>query len=113
MHAIFHNSIRRDEVSDDVDATSLLSKIRRAIRNNMIVAHLNINSIRNKFTSLKEVRSNNFDILVASETKPDTSFPQVSSILKGICHLSGLTEIDMAEGKWYRLKRVCQKEKFF
>ena len=44
-------------------------------KNNLIIAHLNINSIRNKFDLLKELISNNIDILVISETKLDPSFP--------------------------------------
>ena len=82
MHAIFHNNIRRDEVREDVDAKLLVYKIRLTSKNNLIFAHLNIDSIRNKFDLLKEVVSNNIDILVISETKLDSSFPP---------------EIDMAE----------------
>ena len=35
----------------------------------MIIAHLNLNSIRNKFTCLAEVIRNHIDILMISETK--------------------------------------------
>ena len=59
---------------EDVDAKLLFKKIIRTSRNNVIIEHLNINTIRNKFDLLKEIVSNNIDILVISETKLDSSF---------------------------------------
>ena len=56
--------------------------------NRIIIAHLNINSIRNKFTCLVVVIGNYIDYLVEvignmiSETKIDDSFP-VSQFLRG------------------------------
>lgn len=41
----------------------------------LILGHLNINSVRNKFDSLKNTISRNKDILLISETKLDDSFP--------------------------------------
>ena len=41
----------------------------------LIVAHLDINSVRNKFDSLSFRTENNVDILLISETKLDDSFP--------------------------------------
>ena len=41
----------------------------------IIIAHLNINSIRNKFDALKTMIAGNIDILLISETKLDESFP--------------------------------------
>ena len=42
--------------------------------NNIILGHLNINSVRNKFFALSEIIKN-FDIFLISETKLDQSFP--------------------------------------
>ena len=42
--------------------------------NHIIIAHLNINSIRNKFDMLKEIIGNTIDILLMSETKLDNTF---------------------------------------
>ena len=39
------------------------------------MGHLNINSLRNKFESIKPIISPNFDIFLVSETKLDESFP--------------------------------------
>ena len=68
---------------EDVDAKLLLYKIRLTSKNNLIFAHLNIDSIRNKFDLLKEVVSNNIDILVISETKLDSSFPPSQFHIEG------------------------------
>ena len=40
-----------------------------------MIAYLNIHSIRNKLTALKEVISDCIDILIIAETKLDESFP--------------------------------------
>ena len=42
----------------------------------IIIANLNINSIRNKFDQLKYLIKDNVDILVITETKIDDSFPE-------------------------------------
>ena len=52
-----------------------LNEIRKKNPNRIIIAHLNINSIRNKFEMLKEVIGNKTDILLISETKLDDTFP--------------------------------------
>ena len=53
----------------------LLKKIKLANYNRIVIAHLNINSLRNKFEALKAKISDNIDILVMTETKIDESFP--------------------------------------
>ena len=40
----------------------------------VIIGHININSIRNKFESLLKYVGNNLDILMVSETKIDDTF---------------------------------------
>ena len=39
------------------------------------MGHLNINSVRNEFESIKPIISPNYDIFLVSETKLDESFP--------------------------------------
>ena len=41
----------------------------------IILGHLNINSLRNKFESIADVIQGTFDIFLLSETKIDESFP--------------------------------------
>ena len=42
----------------------------------VIIGHININSIRNKFESLVKYVSNNLDILMVLETKINDTFPE-------------------------------------
>ena len=42
--------------------------------NRLVIAQLNISSLRNKFTSLSTMIKDNFEILLISETKIETSF---------------------------------------
>lgn len=50
-------------------------KLRNMYRNNMIIGHLNVNSLNSKFSEMSDliVRSN-FEVMVISETKLDESF---------------------------------------
>ena len=52
-------------------------------RNRLITAHLNINSLRNKFDSLVEILHSNVDIVLISETKIDSSFPTAQFKIEG------------------------------
>ena len=48
---------------------------RKCNQNKLVIAHININSLRNKFELLTEKTKVNVDILLTSETKIDESFP--------------------------------------
>ena len=52
-----------------------LSSLRRKNLNRVILAQLNINSIRNKFNLLAEGIKGKVDVLMISETKIDETFP--------------------------------------
>ena len=49
----------------------------------LIIGHLNINSIRNKFEALKQIIKKNLDILIVSETKLDHTFPDKQFSMDG------------------------------
>ena len=51
--------------------------------NKIVVGHLNINSIKNKFDFLAHQVQGNIDILMMSETKLDESFPVGQFLLDG------------------------------
>ena len=52
-----------------------LNNLRLKYPNRLICPHLNINSVWNKFDLLSDIIKNNIDILMISETKLDSSFP--------------------------------------
>ena len=51
--------------------------------NNLILSHLNINSLRNKFQCLEYIMGDNIDILLLSETKLCNSFPNSQFLMDG------------------------------
>ena len=72
------------DVTDSRDsANKILKNLRLANVNRLICAQLNINSIRNKFESLKEIISTNVDILLICEMKLDSSFPRAQFHIHG------------------------------
>ena len=60
-----------------------LHEIRFKNPNRLIFAHINMNSLRNKFEMLQELIGNNIDVLLISETKLDASFPSSQFIRDG------------------------------
>ena len=76
-----------------------LSSLRGKNLNRVILAQLNINSIRNKFDLLAEGIKGKVDVLMISETKIDESFPSRQFFIEGFtppyrldrnCHDSGI-----------------------
>ena len=61
--------MHRDSQKDPTDTLESLKA-----NSNISIAHLNINSYRYKFTELKNIIKNYFDIIVIAETKLDYSF---------------------------------------
>ena len=53
--------------------------MRKSYVKNIIVGQLNINSLRNKFLSVKELLSHNLDLLAMNETKLDDSFKSMAT----------------------------------
>ena len=49
--------------------------MRKSYPKDIIVGQLSINSLKNKFLSVKELLSHNLDLLVINEMKLDDSFP--------------------------------------
>ena len=62
-------------ISDNCNVNSVLRRLRVNHPQQIIIGHLNINSIRNKFDSIKTMLTRNIDILMITETKLDDSFP--------------------------------------
>ena len=65
--------------------------------NKLIIVHLNINSLRNKFEFLVEFTRGKVEILIISETKIDESFPLGQFEVNGLMHHSGSIKILMVE----------------
>ena len=60
-----------------------MNKLRIRYPKNVIVSHINVNSVRNKIHNLENLIKTNTDILTISETKLDSSFPLKQFGLRG------------------------------
>ena len=74
-----------DENSDQLgsNAFTILKDLRIQNLKNVIIGHLNINSLRNKFNGLAELMRGKLDILVLTETKLDYTFPEKQFLVPG------------------------------
>ena len=66
-----------------LDRYSNIENIRSKNPNRSIIVKANINSLRYKFNSLVEILHSNFDILLISETKIDSSLPTAQFNIEG------------------------------
>ena len=64
-----------------------LKAVRKSNLNRLVVARLNINSLRNKFDYLIKQITGNIGILMISETKLDSSFPTGQFLINGYSEL--------------------------
>ena len=76
-----YNNIKDDLV--DIDPVKVLNNIRQKQSNRLVIAQLNINSLRNKFASLSTMIKDYVDLLLISETKIDSSFPTAQFHIDG------------------------------
>ena len=60
---------------DKININAELTSLRVKNLNKLIIGHLNMNSLRNKFELLTHQIKDNIDILIISEIKLDESFP--------------------------------------
>ena len=84
--------------SEETLKNNVLNVIRNKNPKRIIIAHLNINSIRNKFEMLKEVIGNKINILLISETKLDDTFVLSQFILEGFTPLYRLDRTEHGGG---------------
>ena len=60
-----------------------LSSLRKNNLNRLILTHLNIKAIRNKFDQLVNGIKDNIDVLMISETRLEDSFPSMQFLIEG------------------------------
>ena len=69
--------------SQDDNPVNIFKKLRSKNEDRLLIAHLNIHFLRNKFEALRPLVQGMVDILVISETKLDESPPVNEFILDG------------------------------
>ena len=67
----------------DFPPNEIIRSLKFAHPNKIILGHLNINSIRNKFELLQDIIGQNIDILLISETKLNDTFPEGQFYING------------------------------
>ena len=72
-----------NSLKNESDPLQLLKKLKISNLNRLVIGHLNINSLRNKFESLKLLIKGNIDILVLTESKLDNTFPLQQFAIEG------------------------------
>ena len=72
-----------DMSSDEVLPHTVLQNLRLKNVDKIILAHININSVRNKIHLLADIIRGRVDILLISETKLDATFPRPQFFLEG------------------------------
>ena len=79
-----------DEILEDpFDAPMMLRKLKVKNIIRLVIGHLNINSLPGKFDQLRTLWGKNIDILVLTETKLDSSFPNSQFAIDGFSGLVG------------------------
>ena len=69
------SNVENDDESSEASSCAILKDLRLKNNNRIIFAHLNINSIRNKFHKITDLIKGRIDIFLISETKIDNTFP--------------------------------------
>ena len=75
------------ENRDNIDPNQKLRELKKNNFGRLIIGHLNINSLRNKFEALKTIVKGKVDILMVSETKIDDSFPMGQFAIAGFANV--------------------------
>ena len=75
------NNIKDDLA--DIDPLTVLNNIRQEHSNRIVIAQLNINSLRNKFALRPTMIKHYVDLLLMSETKTSSSFPTAQFHIDG------------------------------
>ena len=77
------------------DPNLILNKLRMKNKDRIIIGHLNINHIENKFDPLVSLFRERLDVFLCSETKINTSFPSEQFLSRDIQPLTDVTGIKM------------------
>ena len=83
VNGIAEEIIDDDSANEQDDVNTALKNVRIKHRNGLIIAYLNINSIRNKIDFLRPMISESIDVLIIAETKIDNTFPTSQFVIEG------------------------------
>ena len=81
--------------TDPCDTVEYLNELRLKKINKLVICHLNINLLSKKFNQLKLIIKNKIGILLITETKLDSSFPDSQFIIMALGNHIVLIKISM------------------
>ena len=94
-------SNKAKNTNHNLDIEELIN-LRKLNTNNLIIGYLNINSLRNKITQLREVcRKVPTDLLYIDETKLNASLPNFTSKVISTPHLGKIVTQIVGENDFY------------
>ena len=88
------------------DIILALKNIRVKYSNKIIMGHLNVNSIRNKFELLSSLIGGKIDILMISEIKLDATFPTNQFFIQGFSTVYRLDRNDRGVGYHFSFRTI-------
>ena len=77
------NEENRIQLSNSDNPCLIFNELKRKNSDRIIIGHININFIENKFEALVAFVKDKVDIIVISETKIDDSFPKNQFLMEG------------------------------
>ena len=86
LDTLDNDTLDNNTYTTDTPEEGVSEKIRRLRIHNpkkVIIGHLNINSIPNKFEGIMDLVAKNIDVFLISETKIDDSFPEAQFSYNG------------------------------
>ena len=83
VNDIAEEIIDGESANEQDDVNTAVKNVRIKNRNGLIIAYLNINSIRNKIDFLRPMISESIDVLIIAETKIDNTFPTRQFVIEG------------------------------
>ena len=81
-----------------IDVKTVLKSIHPENTNKLVFAHININSLRNKFELIVDQVKGNIDVLIISETKIVHSFPLGNFLIGGFSKTTKLDRDSLGGG---------------
>ena len=81
--AYLSNDFVCEKDTNHQDVSQVLNQIRTKYLHNLIIAHLNVNSLASKLDAIKTIIPGNIDIMIFSETKLDASYPTAQLMIDG------------------------------
>ena len=107
-------NLQSKEQSENQKLGDILHHLKLKNVNSLAVGHLNMNSLRNKFNTLKLLVKISLDIFMISEineTSSDETFPRGQFLMDGLNHHIGRIKMQMEVVKRFMFDKIYHPDK--